>query len=255
MNNLTIDKMHQLKLAGMAAEFERQISTPGAGEAPFEQRVRSLVDHEITVRDNRRQQLLLKRAALPVQAALEDVNYTARRNLDKSMFSSLASLDWISQRHNLIITGPTGTGKSWLACALANQACRDGLTAHFIRVPILIESFVTSRAMGSFVNRIQQLKKFDLLILDDWGIDSFNKRAQSDMLELMESRMGSRSTLFTSQLPLEDWHKTFDNKTVADAFMDRVVNSSHEIKLKGESLRAAQGLRSKTSSRKTPASS
>jgi DNA replication protein DnaC len=253
MNNHTIEKMHHLKLSGMAAEFERQISTPNTSDLPFEQRVRSLVDHEMTLRDNRRQQIMLKRAALPVSAAIEDVDYRAQRGLDKSQFISLTSLDWVRQRHNLVITGPTGTGKSWLACALANQACRDGLSAHFVRVPILIDSMTAARALGTFANRLQQLKKFDLLILDDWGIDNFSKRAQSDLLELIENRMGARSLLLTSQLPLEDWHGTFDNKTVADAVMDRVINTSYEIELKGESMRSARSPRAKPRAKKDSA--
>lgn len=251
MNNLTIEKFHQLRLPGMAAEFERQITTPTASDLPFEQRVRSIVDHEVTVRKARKLQMLLKRAALPVGAALEDVDYRTSRGLDKSLFLSLGSLDWIRNRHNVVITGPTGTGKSWLACALAHQACRDGLASHFIRVTALVESMVTARAAGSFGHRLEQLNKFDLLVIDDWGIDAFNKRAQNDLLELIVNRLEHRSILFTSQFPMSSWHAAFNDKTVADATMDRVIHSSYVLELNGESMRSANTPIPKRSTRKS----
>src|SRR5450830_149661 len=240
MNNHTIEKMHQLKLSGMAAEFERQMATPSANDLPFEHRMRSLIDHEITLRDHKRLQGLLRKACFPVNASVEDIDFRASRGLDKSGFLSLTSLDWIRSQNNLVITGPTGTGKTWLGCALANQACREGLSCYFVRVPILMENLVAARATTSFTTRLQQLKKFDLLILDDCGIESFSKRAQTDLLELIDSRLGARSFLITSQMPMSVWHDAFDNKTVADALMDRIVNSSYHIQLSGESLRKAR---------------
>ncbi|WP_171938739.1 IS21-like element helper ATPase IstB [Herbaspirillum rubrisubalbicans] len=249
MNNVTIDKLLQLRLPGMAAEFERQITTPAASDIPFDHRVRSLVDHELTLRDNRRLQLLLKRAALPQNASLEDVDYRTPRGLDKSMFLTLGSLDWIHHHNNLVLTGPTGTGKSWLACALGQQACREGIATHFIRVPDLIESFVIARGTANFSNRIKQLNKFDLLILDDWGIDNFNRRAQGDLLELIEHRSEKHSILITSQMPITTWHSMFDNKTIADALMDRIFHSSYQIALTGESLRKAKNPSTKRSNK------
>lgn len=246
MNNATIDKLHSLKLLGMADELERQLTTPNANELPFEHRIRSLVDHEITLRNHKRLQLLLKKACLPVPASVEDVDYRAQRGLDKAEFLSLASMDWIRSRHNLVITGPTGTGKSWLACALANQACREGLSCYFVRVPILMESLMSARATATFVQKLVQLKKFDLLVLDDWGIEPFSKRTQNDLLELIDSRLGNHSFLVTSQMPMNVWHDAFDNKTVADAVMDRVIHGSYHIQLAGESLRKAKQPGSKT---------
>lgn len=251
MNNLTIEKLRQLRLPGMADEFNRQITTPSASDLPFEQRMRSIVDHEITVRKSRKLQILLKRAALPESAALEDVNYHASRGLDKSLFLSLGSLDWIRNRHNVVITGPTGTGKSWLASALAFQACRDGLASHFIRVTALVESMATARAAGSFGHRLQQLNKFDLLIIDDWGIDTLNKRAQNDLLELIVNRLDNRSIIFTSQFPMISWHAAFNDKTVADAIMDRILHSSYVLELSGESLRSAKAPASKRGGKKS----
>lgn len=251
MNNLTIEKLHQLRLPGMAAEFERQITTPTASDLPFEQRMRSIVDHEITVRKSRKLQMLLRRASLPLNASLEDVDYRTPRGLDKSLFLSLGSLDWIRNRHNVVITGLTGTGKSWLACALAHQACRDGLASYFIRVTALVDSMVTARATGSFGNRLEGLNKYDLLVIDDWGIDAFNKRAQNDLLELIVKRLDNRSILFTSQFPMSSWHAAFNDKTIADATMDRVVHSSYVLELNGDSMRSANAPVSKRSGKKT----
>lgn len=144
---------------------------------------------------------------------------------------------WVRQPANLVITGPTGTGKTWLSCAFANQACRQGLTAYFIRVPLLTEEFIIARASGKFKNYLAQLVKFDLLVLDDWGIENFSPQGQHDIFELIDARVGPRSTIITSQFPIDSWHDALDNKIVADAILDRVAHSSHSIKLKGESLR------------------
>lgn len=250
MNNPTIDKLHSLKLLGMADELAQQLMTPSANELPFEHRVRCMVDHEITLRDHKRLKLLLMKACLPIDASIEDVDYRTPRGLDKAEFQSLTTLDWIRNGHNLVMTGPTGTGKSWLASALANQACRQGLSCHFVRVPILMEGLMAARATTTFIQKLAQLKKFDLLILDDWGIEPFSKRAQNDLLELIDNRLGNRSVLITSQLPMNVWYDAFDNKTVADAVMDRVIHGSYQIQLSGESMRKARGLNVKTA-RKT----
>ena len=236
----TIDKMNDLKLIGMAAEFQRQVANPTIGELPFEHRVRILVDQEATYRDNKRLQILLKKAKLQVSASVEEIDYRQPRGLDKSLMLSLTKLDWVAHHTNLVLTGPTGTGKTWLACALGNQACRNGLTTFFIRVPLLLDELLGARATGIFQKRLEQLIKFDLLIIDDWAIEPFTKRAQNDLLELIDARLGNRATIITSQLPLDRWHDAMDNKAVADAILDRVVHSSHAIKLTGDSLRPSK---------------
>jgi len=245
----TIEQLNTLKLFGMAAELERQIGNPTMNDLPFEHRVRSMVDHESTVRENKRLQTLLKKAKLPIGASIEDIDYRSQRGLDKSTMLSLSNLDWVRQQNNLVITGPTGTGKTWLACALANYACRLGLSAHFVRVPMLMENLLSARASGSFSLRLEQLKKIDLLILDDWGIETFSKRAQNDLLELVDSRLGIRSMIITSQFPMSHWHDALDNKTVADAIMDRIAHSSYTLQLSGESLRKIKGATTKKSNK------
>jgi DNA replication protein DnaC len=227
----TLDKLNNLKLFGMAAELERQMANPTIGELPFEHRIRVLADQETTFRDNKRLQLLLKKAKLQVSASVEEIDYRQPRGLDKPLFLSLTTLEWITQQTNLVITGPTGTGKTWLACALGNQACRNGLTAFFIRVPLLLDELLGARATGIFQKRLEQLMKFDFLIMDDWAIEPFTKRAQNDLLELIDGRVGTRSTIITSQLPMDRWHDAMDNKAVADAILDRIVHSSHAINL------------------------
>ncbi|MEC5207558.1 DNA replication protein DnaC [Vogesella perlucida] len=245
LNNAIIEKLYLLKLPGMAEDLARQLATPMSSELPFEQRVRSMVDREITQRDNKRLQTLLKRASLPLNACVEDIDYRSPRNLDKAAVYSLTSLDWIRNGHSLVITGPTGTGKSWLACALANQACREGLSCYFVRVPILMENLTAARATATFVQRLQQLSKFHLLILDDWGIEPFSRRTENDLLELIDNRLGKCSLLITSQMPMSIWHDTFHNKAVADALMDRIIHGSYQIQLSGESLRKAQNIAGK----------
>lgn len=238
MNNVTVEKLHSLKLPGMAAEFERQLNNPTANDIPFEHRVRSMVDHEATLRDNKRLGALLKKARLPMtDACVEDIDYRTRRDLDKTAMLSITSMDWVRSGYNVVLTGPSGTGKSWIACALGNHACRLGLSVYFVRVPALVEHFIAAHATNTFNQALDRLKKFDLLILDDWGIKPFAELTQNDILELIDSRSTTRSVIITSQLPMDHWHNLFNSKTVADAVMDRLIHTSYHMPLIGESLR------------------
>lgn len=239
MMNHTIDKLHDLKLEGMARALDEQLSTAASSPLSFEERVTLLVDAEATFRDNKRLQRLLATAKLRESACVEDIDYRASRKLDRSLMATLAQCTWTNHGLNVILTGPTGSGKTWLACALGNQACRHGLSVKFMRVPLLLDELAISHGDGSFRKKLMLWGKVDLLILDDLGINTLTAIGRSDLLELIEQRSGSKSTIVTSQLPLSKWHDYLSggNPTVGDAIMDRLVNGAHRIDLAGESLR------------------
>jgi DNA replication protein DnaC len=243
MTQDTIRKLNEMKLFGMARGFEDQLATPQAVHLSFEERIGLLVDQESTYRDNRRLASLLRSAKLRENACMEDIDFHAGRGLDRGEIASLALCNWIGHGNNLIITGPTGSGKTWLGCALGNQACRQGLSVSFQRLPLLLEDLAISHGDGSFRKKLAQVAKVDLLILDDFGMAALNAVGRNDLLEVIEQRCGSRSTLITSQLPVDRWHDYLSggNPTVADAILDRLVSGSHRIALKGESMRKLRG--------------
>ena len=239
----TIRKMNEMKLFGMAKGFEDQQVNAAAAHLSFEERIGLLVDQEMTYRDNKRLKRLLQAAKLRESACVEDIDYRAGRGLDRAEMASLALCDWIGHGINLILTGPTGSGKTWLGCALGNQACRQGLTVAFQRLPLLLEELAVSHGDGSFRKRLNQLAKVDLLILDDFGMAALNAIGRNDLLEVIEQRCGNRSTLITSQLPVDRWHDYLSggNPTMADAILDRLVSGAQRIELKGESMRKLRG--------------
>lgn len=238
----TIDKLRDLRLSGMAKAFEEQLATAAAHSLGFEERFGLLVDQESTYRENQRLKRLLKTARLKTAACVEDINYRHDRGLDKSQMASLATCQWIEKGLNLILTGPTGCGKTWLACAFGNQGCRHGKTVLFHRLPLLLEELQLAHGDGSFRKRLAQLSKVDLLILDDFGMATLNAQARADMLEVIDGRVGGRSTVITSQIPVDRWHDYLSegNPTVADAILDRVVSGSMRINMRGESMRKSQ---------------
>lgn len=240
MTNETIRKLNELKLFGMAHAFSHQTESATTGHLSFEERVGLLVDHEVTYRDDKRLRRLLANAKLREPACIEDLDYEAKRGLDRSTMASLALCNWIRHGVNVVITGATGLGKTWIACALGNQACRHGMTVKFERVPLLLEELAITHADGTFRKRIAAISKLDLLILDDLGINTLTPERRSDLLEVIESRSGNKATVVTSQLPVKRWHDYLadGNPTVADAIMDRLVSNVHRIELAGESLRA-----------------
>jgi DNA replication protein DnaC len=239
MTQDTLRKMNELKLFGMAHAFTQQIESASATHLSFEERVGLLVDHEVAFRDDRRLHRLLTNAKLRESACLEDVDYETRRGLDRSAMASLALCNWIRRGMNVVVTGATGVGKTWIACALGNQACRLGLTVKFERVPMLLEDLAIAHADGTFRKRIVALGKIDLLILDDLGINILTAERRADLLEVIEARSGMKATLVTSQLPVKLWHDYLGdgNPTVADAIMDRLISGAHRIELMGESMR------------------
>jgi len=233
----TRQHLRTLRLGGMLRALDEQLAHPAVQELGFEQRLGMLVEREIIERDNRRLDRLLRAAKLRLPACIEDIDYHHARGVDKSRMSSLATLDWVAQGLNLCITGPTGCGKTWLACAIGNQACRRGLTVRYYRLARLLESLRVAQGDGSYARLMKQLLRNDLLILDDWGIQSIGPAQRNDLMEVIEDRHGRRSTLITSQLPIEHWHDYIGEATIADAILDRLLHGAHRLALHGESMR------------------
>ncbi|MGB1952352.1 MAG: IS21-like element ISSpu5 family helper ATPase IstB [Marinobacter sp.] len=236
----TLDKLHALKLTGMAAALEDQSATPDITDLSFEERLGLLVDREMTERDNRRMSSRLRRAKLRHAAILEDIDYRNSRGLDKGLVQSLASCQWVKEHLNVLITGPTGVGKTWLACALAHKACREGYTAQYVRLTRLLRELTIAKGDGQYSKLLTSLAKVDVLILDDWGLMKLSAENRRDLLEVLEDRHGRRSTIATSQLPIEEWHGIIGDATLADAILDRLVHNAYKINLRGESMRKQQ---------------
>jgi DNA replication protein DnaC len=233
----TIDLLHELRLPAMADALEEQRRMPESLSLDFEDRLSLLLAREKDSREHRRLTRLLQLARLRHPAVLEDVNFRAKRGLDKSQFLRLATSAWVQQHEVLMITGPTGTGKSWLACALGHAACRQGLSVRYVRLPRLLQELVIARSDGSYGRLLAQLGKTDLLILDDWGLAPTGDQERRDLLEMIEDRTGRRATLITSQVPVEHWHELIGDATFGDAILDRIVHQAHHITLTGGSLR------------------
>ncbi len=238
LNNQTLETMRRLKLTGMAEGLEQQLAQPSThDELGFNERLALLIDRESTYRHNNKITRLLKAAKLKLQANPADIDYSHPRGLMKSQLADLLSTHWILQHHNVLITGPTGCGKTYLGCALATQACLLGLSVRYYRMPRLLEALTIAHGDGRFTRLTQQLAKTDLLVLDDWGLEKMNLSQRNDLLTIMDDRHGFKSTLVTSQLPTTQWHKTIGDATLADAILDRLLHNSHKLKLKGESMR------------------
>lgn len=234
----TVDGLKALRLAGMVAALQEQQLSTAAQSLAFDERLAMLVDRELITRDNKRMDRLLRNARLKhSQASLEEVRYSPARQLDKPQMAQLGTCQWIRQAQNLIITGATGCGKTWLACALGNAACRQGLSVAYFRVPRLFEELRIAHADGSFTKRLIALARTDLLILDDWALAPIGQVERNDLLEILDDRVNTRATLITSQLPVDHWHAYLDDPTLADAILDRVVHAAHRLELAGESLR------------------
>lgn len=233
----TLEKLQSLHLTGMLKALREQQQIPDVDHLGFEERLGLLIDRELTERENRRLTARLKKAKLRHCCCLEDLNFKTSRGLDKALILSLAACTWIARGLNLLICGPTGVGKSYLACALGHKACLEGYTILYLRLPRLFEELRLAKADGRYGKLMLDYAKTDLLILDDWGLTPMGDLQRRDLLEILEDRYGKRSTIITSQLPVTAWHEAIGDPTLADAILDRLVHNAHKIELKGDSLR------------------
>lgn len=233
----TLEKLTTLRFTGMAAALDEQMQMNSLEGLGFEERLGLLLDREMAVRQTRAMNTRLRKARLRQDGCMEDIDFRYPRGLDKSLVMRLADCQWIKERNNLIITGPTGVGKTYLACVFAQKACREGYSALYLRTTKLFEDLALAKGDGRYLKLLTSFAKTDLLVLDDYGLEQLGREQRHDLLEILEDRHGLKSTLVTSQLPIDHWHEQIGDPTLADAILDRLVHSAHKIKLDGDSMR------------------
>lgn len=233
----TFEKLYSLKLHGFAQALDAQLKNPDTSSLSFEDRVAMLVDAQWLWRENRAIATRLRQARLKLPASIEDLNYRHPRQLDRSLMSSLANCDWIRQRHNITLTGPSGIGKTFVCCALLQNACRQGFTAYYAPASKFFRQLGVAWADGSFDRLLAKLARTDVLAVDDWGLVPLTDLERRHFLEVLDDRSESRSTILTSQFPVQTWHELIGNPTLADAIVERILANSHRIELQGETLR------------------
>jgi DNA replication protein DnaC len=238
--NPTIESLKILRLWGMVKALENQLNQPQIENMSFEERLGLMVDKEINDRENRRLQTRLRNACLKQEASMENIDYRASRGIDKKLLFTLANCQWLKMHRNILIVGATGTGKTYLACALAHKACLEGSTACYSRLPRLLPELAMARGDGSYNKKMKQLAKAEVLVLDDWGLAPLTDEQRRDLLEVLDDRHEKYSTIVTSQLPTKLWHDAIGDKTLADAILDRLVHNAYRLELKGESMRKSR---------------
>jgi DNA replication protein DnaC len=233
----TMDKLLALKLNGMVSALKEQSQISEYLNLSFEERLGMLVDREADVRQNRQMALRLRKASLRQEASVENIDFRHPRNLDRSVILALATCRWIRNRRNCLVTGPTGTGKTYIACALAQKACREGYTTLYVRMSRLLGDLVIARKDGSYQEQLRKLARIELLVLDDWGVTPLTDEGRRDLLEILDDRYDRKSTMVTSQLPVDRWNEYLADPTIADAILDRLVHNAQSLAFTGESMR------------------
>lgn len=241
-----IQQLHALRLRGMAAALEQQHANAEAASLSFEERLGLMIQHEVTERATARLAQRLRWARLPQGVAMEDLDTATVRGLSASALAQVRDLGWIAQHLNVLITGPTGVGKSFLACALAHAGCRMDYAVRFFRLPRLVDELTRHHALQNRSGLLKQLAKVELLVLDDFGLTPMSEQTKRDLLEILDDRYDRRSTIVTSQLPVDQWHTYLNDPTLADAILDRLVHNAYRLTLKGESMRKQKTVEAKT---------
>lgn len=240
----TLEKLYTMKWGGMAQGLKDQMGDPNMSELSFEDRLGFLVDQQWMWRENRSLHARIQKAGFKCQACMEDIDYRTHRGLNKAALASLTQANWIQQCQSTIITGPTGVGKTYLACAIGQRACRNGFKVLYYYAPKLFRELKIATAEGDLGKLFRKLLKTELLIIDDWGMEKLSDQQYRDLLEILDDRQEVAATLFTSQFPIEQWHDNIGNPTLADAILDRIIHNAHQIKLKGESMRKLKNKKS-----------
>jgi DNA replication protein DnaC len=242
MSTQTMMQLRELKLGGMANALQTQLEQVGTYEGlPFIERLGLLLDQENLSRQQRKQERLIRQAHFRLQASVQEIDYQHPRNIMQSQMAQLAQGDWINRAQNLLITGPCGSGKTYLACALGHNACLYGYSVRYYRLSRLLLALTQAKADGSYHKQLKQLSRIQCLIIDDWGLEPLKPAHRNDLMEIMDDRHGHTSTVMISQLPTEQWYTSIGDNTLADAILDRLMHNAHRLQLKGESMRKILG--------------